>query len=92
MANINDLISTKEELMGRLKGNNNEIFFKQNEIKDLKVSNEALEAKLVTLNKEIQETCPHDWEHDFIDSLQGYKLSQPIKYCNICKLTDLSVN
>ncbi len=92
MTSINDLISAKDELMEKLKENRNKIFFKQNEIKDLRTDNEALEEKLVTLNKEIHDTCPHDWEHDFIDSLQGYKLAQPIKYCKICELTDLSIN
>ncbi len=92
MANIDNLISNKNELIEILKKNRNSIFFKESEIRDLRVDNEALERKLVALNKDIQATCPHDWEYDSIDSLQGYKLAQPIKYCKICELTDLSVN
>ena len=90
MTSISALISAKDELMKKLKDNRNKIFYKELEIKDIRVDNEVLEGKLIALNKEIQDTCPHDWEYDSIDSLQGYKLAQPVKYCKICELTDLS--
>ena len=87
----NSLQTKIDELYSETKEISNSIFYKEGEIKDLK---KILEEKTTLLNKlkiELINTCNHDWETDFVDSMKDYKLSIPIRYCRKCELTDCTV-
>ena len=36
----------------------------------------------------INRVCNHEWVEDTIDQIKDYKLSQKIKYCSKCSLTN----
>ena len=40
------------------------------------------------LNCLIKRICKHEWTTDNIDLMENYKLSQPIKFCSKCSLTN----
>ena len=50
----------------------------------------ALKEKKETLDdiyKYLYKNCKHEIVNDFVDQMEGYKLSIPIKYCTKCNLT-----
>ena len=52
--------------------------------------NYELEEKKEELNniyKYLYKNCKHEIVQDYIDHMDGYKLSIPIKYCTKCELT-----
>lgn len=82
------LLNKKKKLEESVKSLKNSIFFKEEEIKNLKSKLQEEEKKLRETKNELIEICDHEWEVDFIDSMKGYKLSQRIRYCLKCELTD----
>tara|TARA_Y100000996_G_scaffold411316_1_gene395235 strand:+ start:1141 stop:1389 length:249 start_codon:yes stop_codon:yes gene_type:complete len=53
------------------------------------LNNELFEKKLRlnTVMNIIRKNCEHVWITDYIDSINGYKESQMIKYCEKCEAT-----
>ena len=91
MANKIDIkfcIDIKDELVSELKDMRNSLFYKEDEIKKLKENIMEKETQIRKMRVRIAENCQHEWETDYIDCINGYKLSVPIKYCKLCELTD----
>ena len=66
-------------------------YYKKILLEDIRILKDKLfekELELKQLNTNIIENCDHEWIIDYIDSIQGYKLSQRIKYCKKCEYTD----
>ncbi len=77
-----------KDLKGELCDLKNTLFYKEEEVRNLKVEIEKKQKSINTLNIKIINNCDHEWENDFVDSMMPYKLSQPIRYCIKCELTD----
>lgn len=43
--------------------------------------------ELDNIYKYLYENCKHEIVQDYVDQMDGYKLSIPIKYCTKCELT-----
>ncbi len=81
-------IELRDKLAIELSDLKNMLYFKNEEIKQLKNLIEKKETVMTKLKTEIINNCNHEWENDFIDSMEGYKLSIPIRYCIKCELND----
>jgi len=81
-------IELRDKLAIELSDLKNMLYFKNEEIKQLKNLIEKKETVMTGLKTEIINNCNHEWENDFIDSMEGYKLSIPIRYCIKCELND----
>ncbi len=81
-------IELRDKLAIELSDLKNMLYFKNEEIKQLKNLIEKKETVMTALKTEIINNCNHEWENDFIDSMEGYKLSIPIRYCIKCELND----
>ena len=86
-----NLLNNRDMLEASVKSINNSIFFKEEEIKNLKIKLQEKKNELRETKKELIEICKHEWEYDFIDSMKEYTLSQPIRYCLKCELTDCTI-
>ena len=82
------LQNEKYELTSEITDISNSIFFKEGEVKNLKVKLEEKRELLRKITNDLINICDHVWETDFIDSMKGYKLAIPIRYCKKCELTD----
>jgi len=78
----------KNNLKDSIRAIKNSIFFKERAIQQLKIELEKKENQLQETIYNLINVCKHKWEDDYIDSLDGYKLSRPIRYCAKCELTD----
>ena len=85
------LVDLKHTMQQELSDLKNMRFFRTEELANLDVLIRNREKNIVNLQEVIIDNCKHEWELDFIDSMEGYKLSQPIKYCKKCELTDNTV-
>ena len=85
---VNFCIELRDKLAIELKELKNILYFKKEEIKQLENLIEKKETNMTELKTNIINNCDHEWENDFIDSLEGYKLSVPIRYCIKCELND----
>lgn len=83
-----DLQYDKNTLKDSIRTIKDLIFFKEREIQTLKSELEEKENKLRVTISNLIKVCDHSWVDDHIDLLDGYKLSQPIRYCVKCELTD----
>ena len=86
--NVDFCIELRDKLSAELKELKNILYFKKEEIKQLENLIEKKESTITELKTKIINNCNHEWENDFIDSLEGYKLSVPIRYCIKCELND----
>ena len=86
------LLNKRTTLEATVKTLKNSIFLKEDEITNLKLELDKQEIMLREKKKELIEICNHKWERDYIDSMKGYKLSQPIRHCLKCELTDCTMS
>ena len=85
---INFCLDMMAELKRGLRNLKNSLFYRELEIKNLKLEIEQKASTISELNIAIIENCNHEWVNDFVDSMFPYRLSQPIRYCTKCELTD----
>ena len=57
-----------------------------NKIAQLQIALKEEKEKLHKFNSFLSNTCSHSWIDDHIDSMAGYKLSIPIRYCEYCEM------
>ena len=66
------------------------IEWKEKTEKEVDRLNYIIKEKKETLDdiyKYLYRNCKHEIVNDFVDQMDGYKLSIPIKYCTKCNLT-----
>lgn len=73
LGDIDSIISHKKKLV--------------RQIHNLKLLLEESEESLAKFQKYLATNCEHEWVVDSIDSIQGYKEGQLIKYCENCELS-----
>ncbi len=85
---MTDNMTVLTKLKNELHALKNTLFYKEEEVKNLKYDIEKKQEQLLEHNIIVVQNCEHEWENDFIDSMIPYRLSQPIRYCTKCELTD----
>lgn len=59
----------------------------ENEVNRLTQTLKEKKETLDNIYKYLYKNCEHEIVNDFVDQMEGYKLSIPIKYCTKCNLT-----
>ena len=73
MTSLSDIISYKKRLYQSIVNIKEELKEKEEELKRFETY--------------LKYNCQHDWQTDYVDSMQGYKQGIMIKYCSKCELT-----